>query len=109
MPKYVFIYQPAGWVPGTDSAARAAWAGFVAGIATASSIPPSRSWTGPRSVRSAPPPSWLVDAASLEEAVTLAKGCRASRSAVVSRLASSASQRVSGSADLRVLEDTVKA
>jgi hypothetical protein len=76
--------------------------------ATASSIPPSRSWTGPRSVRSAPPPSWLVDAASLEEAVTLAKGCRASRSAVVSRLASSASQRVSGSADLRVLEDTVK-
>jgi hypothetical protein len=47
--------------------------------ATASSIPPSRSWTGPRSVRSAPPPSWLVDAASLEEAVTLAKGCRVSR------------------------------
>jgi hypothetical protein len=59
-------------------------------------------------VRSAPPPSWLVDAASLEEAVTLAKGCRVSRAAVVSRLASSASQRVSGSADLRVLEDTVK-
>jgi hypothetical protein len=33
MPTYVFIYhQPAARVPGTNSAARAAWAGFFAGI-----------------------------------------------------------------------------
>jgi hypothetical protein len=109
MPTYVFIYhQPAGWVPGTNSAARAAWAGFFAGI-------------GDRIVDPAQP---VLDRATLGEvgAATQLAGRRGQprggghagqgvpgiQAAVVSRLASSASQRVSGSADLRVLEDTVK-
>jgi len=80
MPKYIFTYhQPAGYVPGSDSGALAAWEAFFENIG-ANVVDPGQPVFERGTIGEVGTPSQLggysvVSAANFEEAVALAKGC----------------------------------
>jgi hypothetical protein len=80
MPKYIFTYHlPVGYVPGSDSAAVAAWESFFEGIGD-NVVDPGQPVSERRTVGEVGASTQLggytvVSAADVEEAVALAKGC----------------------------------
>ena len=80
MPQYVFTYhQPKGFVPGADADLLAAWQSFFEGIAD-QVVDPGKPVFDRRTVGEVGDDTQLggysvVDAADLEQAVALARGC----------------------------------
>jgi len=80
MPKYIFTYhQPQDYVPGTDSAALAAWQSFFEGIAD-HVVDPGQPVFDRRTMGETGAATQLggysvVEAADLDRAMTLASGC----------------------------------
>ncbi|HVM67114.1 MAG TPA: hypothetical protein VMU14_19760 [Acidimicrobiales bacterium] len=80
MPNYIFTYhQPTGYVPGSDSAAMAAWQAFFEGIGQ-NVVEPGQPVFERRTLGEVGASTQLggysvVTAADFEEAITLAKGC----------------------------------